>query len=100
MLRKLAFGTIAAIGLLTLTGVSADAGCHPRGYGPRYGRFYGGRAYPYGPAVVVAPQPVLPAPPYTAYPVYGYYPYNYGYGPGYRQAFGLQTGNFSLFLGR
>ena len=108
MLRKLMIGTVAAAGLMMAMGVSADAGCRPRGaYGPRGGfpggPGYGYGGYGYGGGVVLAPRPV------TAYPMYGYYPINYGYGPGfayggygpgYGQAFGLRTGSFSMFLGR
>jgi hypothetical protein len=62
------------------------------GYGRGYGRGYGGR-------VVVAPR-VAPAPvyPYPVYPSYGYGGYG-GYAP-YGSGFGLQTGNFSMYLGR
>ena len=48
MLRKLMIGTVAAAGLMMAMGVSADAGCRPRGaYGPR-GGFPGGPGYGYG----------------------------------------------------
>jgi hypothetical protein len=109
MIRKLIVAAAAAlaIGVLAATGTKAEAGHrHVHGghrCGPAYG-VYGGPAVGYGygyGGVIVAPRVVtVPVAPYPPYPVYGYpYGYGYGYAP-YGQAFGLQTGNFSLFLGR
>ena len=108
MFRKLTLAAVAAAGVMMAAGGTAEAGCHRGGfgYGPRFSGYYG-RPYGYGyRGVVMAPR-VVPAPVYAypVYPNYGYpyggYPYGVygGYGP-YGQAFGLQTGNFSLFLGR
>jgi hypothetical protein len=105
MIRKWMLVAVAAAGVIAASGWSAQAGhCGPRGgfgygygYGPRYGAVYGRPyGYGYGRPVVVAPR-VVPAPVYP-YPVAPGYGYGYGYAP-YGQAFGLQTGNFSLFLG-
>lgn len=115
MIRKVMLAAVTAVGLMTVGLGSAEAGCHRGGYGgyggygygPRYGGYYGGPGYGFGGGVVVAPRVVtVPPPVYPVYPSYGYSygaPYGYGgygaYGP-YGQAFGLQTGNFSMFLGR
>lgn len=111
MIRKLALVSAVVLGLMVLTGGSVQAGCHPgggRGHGGYrgggYGHHHGVPRYGYGGGAMMGPR-VMPAPvyPYPVYPNYGYgYPYGaapYGNGP-YNQAFGLRTGNFSLFLAR
>lgn len=111
MIRKMLLVTAAVMGLMAATGSSAQAGhCHHgggygRGYGGYGGYGYrGGPGYGYGGGVAYVPR-VVPAPVYP-YPVYAPYgapyggnPYGYGYAP-YGQAFGVRSGNFSLFLGR
>ena len=114
MFRKVML-VAAAVGGLMLAGGTAQAGhchhghSHGRGYG--YGGYHGGPyhsgysyrggyggGYGYSSGVVVVPR-YVPAPVYPGYGnPYGGYPYG-SYGP-YGPAFGLQTGNFSLYLGR
>lgn len=112
MIRKMLLVTAAVMGLMAATGSSAQAGhCHHGGgYGRGYGGYGGGYGYRGGPgygygggvAYVprVVPAPVYPYPVYAPYGApYGGNPYGYGYAP-YGQAFGVRSGNFSLFLGR
>lgn len=122
MIRKMLLVTAAVMGMMAVSGGSVQAGhCHHGGghgrgysgyggyrggYGGGYGGYYGGPSYGYGGGIVVAPR-YVPAPVYPVYPSYGVpyggNPYGYGgyggYVP-YNQAFGVRSGNFSLFLGR
>ncbi len=117
MVQKLilAAATAAVIGILAATGTTAEAGHrhhahhhHGHSHGGSYGGYYGGGVV-YAPRVYA--QPVYPYPVYQSYrpscahsPYGGGYGYPSGYGYGgyapYNQAFGVRSGNFSLFLGR
>lgn len=96
MMRRM---MMAAIGVAAMYG-SVEAGHGHHYHGPRFGLFIAPPMIP--PPVVVAPPPVVVAPP-PMYPAYGYPVYAppvYA-PPVYAPAgVGLQTRNFSLFLGR
>ncbi len=109
MLRKMLLAMVATGGVMMSIGAVADAG-HGHGHGGHRGHYHGGYRGGYrggyGGGVVIAPRVIappvysVPAPVYgyPSYPVYGT-PYGYGYQP-YNSALGIQSGNFSLFLGR
>lgn len=109
MTRKMMLAAVVAVGVMFAMGGSVQAGHGHHGHG-HHGHGHRGHGhyghnhrhgYGYGPryGVVVAPRVV--APPVYPYPAYGYPAYSYPpvYSP-YNQALGVQTGNFSLFLGR
>jgi hypothetical protein len=92
MMRRM---MLAAVGVAAMYGGSVEAGHGHHYHGPRFGLFIAPPVIP--PPVVVAPPPVVVAPP-PMYPAYAYPVYA---PPVYDPAgFGVQTRNFSLFLGR
>lgn len=113
MFRRTLLGTVAVLGLLVMGGGSAFAnhgwggGHHHGGYGYRGGYGYGG--YGYRP-LVVAPRPVIVAPPMYATPGYGVGGYGmggcgpgyggYGYGAPYGAGIGYASPGFGFYMGR
>lgn len=107
MIRKLIWAVVAAVGVSLTAGSVAEAGGGhhghghhghwrgPHGPGHRHGHWHGYRGH-YPRRGVVYGRPVYPYPVSPGYPVYGYPPV---YSP-YNSAFGIDTGNFSLYLAR
>ncbi len=112
MLRRLLFGTVALIGVMTIGNESADAGWRSRarryGFGPGYG-YYGGYYSPpiYGPRAYYGygggygyPGGYYYSSPGYYYGSTGYYAPGcygsgcYGYGPG----FGVVTPNLGIYV--
>ncbi len=95
-----------ALGVIVATNGFAQANPGHHGHGHAYHQhgYYGPRfGVVIAPPPVVAAVPVFAPPPVAPYPVPAYgYPV-YGYAPVYAPApvgFGVQTRNFSFFLGR
>ena len=83
---------VLLVGVIAVSGSVQAGHGHHRLHGPRFGLFF---APPPQPVVIAQPVVFAPVP---MYPAYGYPAYP---PPVYAPAgFGMQTRNFSLFLGR